>query len=50
MGSADSEIFICNAAVVAASALEGCIADPRPYLAEAAAVAAAAAALEGSAA
>jgi 3-isopropylmalate/(R)-2-methylmalate dehydratase large subunit len=37
MGSPDSEIFICNAAVVAASALEGCIADPRPYLAEAAA-------------
>lgn len=33
MGSADSEIFICNAAVVAASALEGCITDPRPYLA-----------------
>jgi len=32
MGSPDSEIFICNAAVVAASALEGCIADPRPYL------------------
>ncbi len=46
MGSADSEIFICNAAVVAASALEGCIADPRPYLAEAAQ----ARALEGSAA
>jgi 3-isopropylmalate/(R)-2-methylmalate dehydratase large subunit len=37
MGSPDSEIFICNAAVVAASALEGRIADPRPYLAEAAA-------------
>lgn len=34
MGSSDSEIFICNAAVVAASALEGCIADPRPYLLE----------------
>ncbi len=33
MGSPDSEIFICNAAVVAASALEGRIADPRPYLA-----------------
>jgi 3-isopropylmalate/(R)-2-methylmalate dehydratase large subunit len=32
MGSADSEIFICNAAVVAASALEGRITDPRPYL------------------
>jgi 3-isopropylmalate/(R)-2-methylmalate dehydratase large subunit len=37
MGSADSEIFICNAAVVAASALEGRIADPRPYLKGAAA-------------
>lgn len=36
MGSVDSEIYICNAAVVAASALEGRIADPRPYLAEAA--------------
>lgn len=47
MGSADSEIFICNAAVVAASALEGCIADPRPYLAEAAV--ARAKELEGSA-
>ncbi len=33
MGSPDSEIFICNAAVVAASAVEGRIADPRPYLA-----------------
>ena len=32
MGSADSEIFICNAAVVAASAIEGRITDPRPYL------------------
>ncbi|MBQ1765034.1 MAG: 3-isopropylmalate dehydratase, partial [Aquincola sp.] len=32
MGSVDSEIYLCNAAVVAASALEGCIADPRPYL------------------
>ena len=32
MGSPDSEIFICNAAVVAASALNGCITDPRPYL------------------
>ncbi len=38
MGSVDSEIYICNAAVVAASALEGRIADPRPYLAEAAAL------------
>ena len=36
MGSVDSEIFICNAAVVAASAIEGCIADPRPYLLQAA--------------
>ena len=35
MGSPDSEIFICNAAVVAASALNGRITDPRPYLAEA---------------
>jgi len=33
MGSVNSEIYICNAAVVAASAIEGCIADPRPYLA-----------------
>lgn len=33
MGSTKSEIFICNAAVVAASAVEGRIADPRPYLA-----------------
>jgi 3-isopropylmalate/(R)-2-methylmalate dehydratase large subunit len=32
MGHPDSEIYICNAAVVAASAIEGCIADPRPYL------------------
>lgn len=37
MGSVDSEIYICNAAVVAASAIEGRIADPRPYLARAAA-------------
>ena len=34
MGSPDSEIYLCNAAVVAASAVEGRIADPRPYLAE----------------
>ena len=33
MGSPDSEIYICNAAVVAASAIEGRLADPRPYLA-----------------
>lgn len=32
MGSPDSEIYLCNAAVVAASAIEGHIADPRPYL------------------
>ena len=32
MGHPDSEIFICNAAVVAASAVAGQIADPRPYL------------------
>lgn len=32
MGSPDSQIYICNAAVVAASAVQGCIADPRPYL------------------
>lgn len=32
MGHPDSEIFICNAAVVAASAVQGRIADPRPYL------------------
>ena len=33
MGSPDSEIYICNAAVVAASAVAGSIADPRPLLA-----------------
>ena len=32
MGSPDSEIFLCNAAVVAASAIEGQITDPRKYL------------------
>ena len=32
MGPVDSEIYLCNAAVLAASALEGRIADPRPYL------------------
>ena len=32
MGSPDSEIFIMNAAAVAASALEGKITDPRKYL------------------
>jgi len=32
MGSPDSEIYLCNAATVAASAIEGCIADPRAYL------------------
>jgi 3-isopropylmalate/(R)-2-methylmalate dehydratase large subunit len=32
MGSPDSEIYLCNAATVAASAIEGRIADPRRYL------------------
>jgi 3-isopropylmalate/(R)-2-methylmalate dehydratase large subunit len=32
MGSPDSEIYLCNAAAVAASAIEGRIADPRRYL------------------
>ena len=32
MGSPDSEIYLCNAATVAASAIEGCITDPRKYL------------------
>jgi 3-isopropylmalate/(R)-2-methylmalate dehydratase large subunit len=32
MGSPDSEIFLCNAATLAASAVEGRIADPRNYL------------------
>lgn len=32
MGSIDSEIYLCNAATVAASALNGKITDPRPYL------------------
>lgn len=32
MGNPNSEIYLCNAAVVAASALEGQIADPRKYL------------------
>jgi len=32
MGSPDSEIYLCNAAVVAASAIEGRLADPRKYL------------------
>ncbi|MFN8719607.1 MAG: 3-isopropylmalate dehydratase large subunit [Rhodospirillales bacterium] len=32
MGSPDSEIYLCNAAAVAASAIEGRIADPRKYL------------------
>jgi 3-isopropylmalate/(R)-2-methylmalate dehydratase large subunit len=34
MGSPDSDIYIVNAAAVAASAIEGRIADPRPYLSE----------------
>jgi 3-isopropylmalate/(R)-2-methylmalate dehydratase large subunit len=32
MGSPDAEIYLCNAAAVAASAVEGRIADPRKYL------------------
>ncbi len=32
MGSTDSQIYIVNAAAVAAAAIEGVIADPRPYL------------------
>ena len=32
MGSPDSEIYLCSAATVAASAIEGAIADPRRYL------------------
>ncbi|QCK87851.1 3-isopropylmalate dehydratase [Phreatobacter aquaticus] len=32
MGSPDSEIYLCSAASVAASAIEGAIADPRKYL------------------
>lgn len=32
MGSIDSEIYLCNAATLAASALNGRITDPRPYL------------------
>jgi 3-isopropylmalate/(R)-2-methylmalate dehydratase large subunit len=35
MGSPESEIYLCNAAVLAASAIEGKLADPRPYLAAA---------------
>jgi len=33
MGSPDSEIYLCNAAVVAASSVTGRITDPRPFLA-----------------
>jgi 3-isopropylmalate/(R)-2-methylmalate dehydratase large subunit len=33
MGDPASEIYLCNAAVVAASSVEGRIADPRAYLA-----------------
>lgn len=32
MGSPDAEIYICNAAAIAATAIEGCVADPRLYL------------------
>jgi 3-isopropylmalate/(R)-2-methylmalate dehydratase large subunit len=32
MGSPESEIYICNAAAVAAAAIEGKIADPRDYM------------------
>lgn len=32
MGSPDSEIYLCSAATVAASAIEGALADPRKYL------------------
>jgi 3-isopropylmalate/(R)-2-methylmalate dehydratase large subunit len=32
MGSPDAEIYLCNAAAVAAAAIEGRIADPRKYL------------------
>ncbi|MGB3068296.1 MAG: aconitase family protein [Ottowia sp.] len=32
MGSVDSEIYLVNAATVAASAIEGCLALPQPYL------------------
>lgn len=32
MGSPDSEIYLCSAATVAASAIEGRIADPRKYM------------------
>lgn len=32
MGHVDGEIFLCSAATLAASAVEGRIADPRPYL------------------
>jgi 3-isopropylmalate/(R)-2-methylmalate dehydratase large subunit len=32
MGSPDSEVYIANAATVAASVIEGKIADPRKYL------------------
>lgn len=32
MGSTDAEIYLCNAAAVAAAAIEGRVADPRQYL------------------
>jgi len=34
MGHVDTEIYLCSAATIAASAIEGRIADPRGYLAE----------------
>lgn len=35
MGSPNAEIYLGSPLTVAASAIEGCIADPRPYLASA---------------
>jgi 3-isopropylmalate/(R)-2-methylmalate dehydratase large subunit len=32
MGNPDSEIYLCNAAAVAAAAIEGKVTDPRKYL------------------
>lgn len=36
MGATDADIYLCSAATLAASALEGRLCDPRPYLAQAA--------------